>query len=185
MKQILRKAKLNERDCADINIRRNCSIVISGNIKNIITKIGVRAIAGYHPIGSEVDIRKLLIQLHKIGCEISLPAIDSSDKLIFKYWDTIKLIKGRYQIMEPTLDSKITSPELIIVPLIAFDANCGRLGYGRGYYDIFLHSNSKKTTIGVGYSFQQVQKIYTNELDFQLDFIVTENSIFYANTQRG
>ena len=88
---------------------------------------------------------------------------------------------NRYGILEPFKSSKVT-PNIALVPLLAFDKQKNRLGYGKGFYDKFLSRNKKinKTiiTVGVAFSFQKYNKLPINNKDFKLDYIITEKGIF-------
>ena len=70
------------------------------------------------------------------------------------------------------------TPDLIVVPLLAFDKSKNRLGYGKGYYDKFLSKNKDILTIGVAFSFQKSKKIKTSKLDIKMNNILTEKGIF-------
>ena len=83
---------------------------------------------------------------------------------------------NKYGIPEP-ISNKIKYPDILIVPLVAYDKNFNRIGYGGGFYDRYIKKikkNKKIITIGLAYSFQKVKKIPINEYDIKLDFIVTE-----------
>ena len=83
---------------------------------------------------------------------------------------------NKYGIPEPT-SNKIKYPDILLVPIVAFDINSNRVGYGGGYYDRYIQKNKKSKkilTIGLAYSFQRVKKIIINKHDSKLDFIVTE-----------
>ena len=75
------------------------------------------------------------------------------------------------------ISNKIKYPDVILVPLVAFDKNFNRIGYGGGYYDRYIKrvkKNKKIITIGLAYSFQKVKEISTNEHDVRLDFVITD-----------
>ena len=85
-------------------------------------------------------------------------------------------------MLEPEYLKKNIIPDLIIVPLVAFDACLNRIGYGKGYYDRSLRMISKKkkniVSLGVAYSHQKCQKIPINKYDFKLDYVFTEKGFF-------
>ena len=90
------------------------------------------------------------------------------------------LFVNKYGILEP-LKSKKIIPDIILVPLLAFDKNKNRLGYGKGFYDKYLKKMIKKKkilTVGVAFSFQKYHKLPTNNKDVKLDYILTEKGIF-------
>ena len=80
--------------------------------------------------------------------------------------------------MDPTSRKVIQRPDLIIVPLLAYDNSKNRLGYGKGYYDKFLRRNKNIPTIGLAFSFQKFNKIKTSKFDVKLNYILTEKGIF-------
>ena len=95
----------------------------------------------------------------------------------FFHWSTKDpLLVNKYGIPEPT-SNKINYPNILLVPLVAFDKHLNRVGYGGGFYDRYIKKLKKKKkiiTIGLAYSFQKVKKIPINRYDIKLDFIVTE-----------
>ena len=95
----------------------------------------------------------------------------------FFYWSTKDpMAINRYGIPEP-ISNKVKYPDILLVPLVAYDKNFNRIGYGGGFYDRYIKKikkNKKIITIGLAYSFQKVKKIPINEYDIKLDFIVTE-----------
>ena len=86
---------------------------------------------------------------------------------------------NKFGIPEP-LKTKIKTPNFIIVPILAFDKNKYRLGYGGGFYDRYLEKMSKIKKIlkiGLGFSYQELKKIPINKYDKRLDLIITEKKI--------
>ena len=92
--------------------------------------------------------------------------------------DLVKALREMDGIPEPDLFKKKLVPDLILVPLVAFDKNCNRLGYGAGFYDRYLKKalRIKKnfSCIGIAYNFQKPNKIPINKFDYKLDNIFTE-----------
>ena len=92
---------------------------------------------------------------------------------------------NKFGILEPIYKKKEITPDLIMVPLVAFDNDLNRIGYGKGYYDRMLRkvNKIKKKTIflGIAYSFQRCKKIPINKYDFKLDYIFTEQGIISSN----
>ena len=100
----------------------------------------------------------------------------------FKSWNYgDPLYVSKFGTLEPLKLKKDITPDLIMVPLVAFDKNMNRIGYGKGYYDRSLQKINKKKknkiSIGVAYSFQKCRNIPTNKHDFKLDYIFTERGI--------
>ena len=137
-------------------------------------------IAGYWPINEELDPRPLLLRLQERGIQCSLPVVVADDRpLVFREWKAPDLLKrGPFDTWEPSAEQAIVIPDVIIVPLLAFDPHGRRLGYGGGFYDRTLRSlkSRKKHCLGIGYAFaiQQVDVLPATKLDERLDWIVTE-----------
>ena len=132
-------------------------------------------IAGYYPCNYEVDILNFLEKASKKKFRIVLPVIKSSNVMNFKSWIFKEpLYVNKFGMLEPKNSSKNIIPDLIMVPLVAFDNSLNRIGYGKGYYDRSLKKISKikknVISLGIGYSFQKCQKIPTNKHDFKLDY---------------
>ena len=139
-------------------------------------------IAGYYPSNYEVNILNFLQDATKKNFKIVLPVIRSSGKMSFKSWIFKEpLYVSKFGTLEPDNSNKEIIPDLIMVPLVAFDRQLNRIGYGKGYYDRILNkiSKIKKKTIflGIAYSFQKYSKIPINKYDYKLDYIFTEHGI--------
>ena len=143
-------------------------------------------IAGYYPSNYEVNILNFLEEASKKKFKIVLPVIKSSNKMSFKSWIFKEpLYVNKFGILEPNNLGKEIIPDLIMVPLVAFDRKLNRIGYGKGYYDRSLQKISKikkKTiTLGIAYSFQKCANIPTNKYDFKLNYVFTEQGIISSN----
>ena len=139
-------------------------------------------IAGYYPASYEVNILKFLEKASKKKIKISLPVITSSKSMNFKLWTFNEpLFINKFGILEPNKTNKEIIPDLIMVPLVAFDRNLNRIGYGKGYYDRKLKKIKKNKkeiiSLGIAYSFQKCVEIPTNKYDYKLDYIFTEQGI--------
>ena len=139
-------------------------------------------IAGYYPSYYEVNILNFLEKASKKNFKIVLPVIKSSNIMHFKSWIFKEpLYVNKFGMLEPKNSNKNTIPDLIMVPLVAFDNHLNRIGYGKGYYDRSLRKINKikknAISLGIAYSFQKCQKIPTNKQDFKLDYVFTEKGI--------
>ena len=139
-------------------------------------------IAGYYPSNYEVNVLSFLEQAANRNFKLSLPVVTSSISMSFRPWVVNEpLYVSKFGILEPDNINKKIIPDLVLVPLVAFDSNLNRIGYGKGYYDKNLEKikkNKKKTiTIGVAYFFQKYKGIPINKHDFKLDYIFTERGI--------
>lgn len=138
------------------------------------------AISAYYPIGSEANILPLLELLRNRGYEVLLPVVLEPKKpLVFRQWlASTVMCKGPYGIQEPGPDSKSVQPDLILVPLLAFDGYGNRLGYGGGFYDLSIKSireNQPATAVGIAYAAQQIPAVPHDAYDTPLDRIITED----------
>ena len=146
-------------------------------------------IAGYYPSNYEVDILNFLKKASKKKFKIVLPVVsssNSSNKMSIKSWIFKEpLYVSKFGILEPKNSNREIIPDLIMVPIVAFDHQLNRIGYGKGYYDRSLKkiSKTKKKTIslGIAYSFQKCGDIPVNKHDFKLDYIFTERGIISSN----
>jgi len=139
-------------------------------------------IGGYYPSNYEVNILEFLEEASKKKFKITLPVIKSSNEMSFKSWAFKEpLYVNKFGILEPKNSKKKIIPDLIMVPLVAFDNHLNRIGYGKGYYDRSLRKISKKKknviSLGIAYSFQKCHKVPVNKHDFKLDYIFTEKGI--------
>ena len=167
----IRKKKFNK------NLRINLGKFISF-LK--IDKLNFKSIGGYYPSNYEIDDLDILDLLEKKNFKVSLPIIKKDNKMNFYSWsrnDPLKI--NKFGIPEP-VSSKIFYPDILLVPLVAYDSSLNRLGYGGGYYDRYIEKIEKikkVTKIGLAFSFQKISSIPINQYDKKLDFIVTEKEI--------
>ena len=135
-----------------------------------------RTIGGYYPFNHEVDVMNILGRFEKFNYQISLPKVKKNHKMDFFYWSTKDpLVVNKYGIPEPT-SNEIKYPDALLVPLVAYDKNLNRIGYGGGFYDRYIKRIKKRKkilTIGLAYPFQKVKKIPINKYDIKLNYIIT------------
>ena len=143
-------------------------------------KITKKIIGGYYPVNFEIDDLTLLRKFEKNRFDISLPVIEKNFQMDFYKWSFSDPLKvNRYGIPEPVIKN-IVNPDILLIPLVAFDKNLNRLGYGGGYYDRLIQklSNKKKILkIGLAFSVQKINKVPINTYDQKLDYIVTNKYI--------
>ena len=143
-------------------------------------KINFKNVGGYYPYNHEIDDLDILNFLRNKRANISLPVIRENNQMDFFEWkikDPLKI--NNYGIAEPISAKKIY-PDIIFVPLVAYDDGLNRLGYGGGFYDRYLKKMEKKKKIlkvGLGFSYQELKKIPINKYDKKLDLIITEKKI--------
>jgi 5-formyltetrahydrofolate cyclo-ligase len=133
------------------------------------------AIAGFWPLPDEIDLRPLWAALHARGHRILLPHTPPRGQpLVFRTWTpTTAMLPERFGTLRP--DGPLATPDLILVPFLAFDAACHRLGYGGGYYDRTLAAHPAIPAIGAGYAALRVDKLPTDPHDIPLTAIFTEH----------
>ncbi|MFL2897094.1 MAG: 5-formyltetrahydrofolate cyclo-ligase [Candidatus Pelagibacter sp.] len=137
-------------------------------------------VGGYYPYNYEFDIMQIIENFEKKKFSISLPKIRKKFQMDFFKWSTIDpLIINKFGIPEPT-SKKMIYPDILLVPLVAFDKHLNRVGYGGGFYDRYIKKIKKikkVVTIGFAFSFQKVKKIPTSNYDVKLDFILLNRKV--------
>ena len=138
-----------------------------------------RIIGGYYPYNYEINVIPIMEKFERLKYIISLPKIGQNSNMNFFIWSTNDpLNTNKYGIPEP-INNEIIYPDVLLVPLVAYDKNFNRVGYGGGFYDRYLKRIKKiknVLTIGLAFSYQRVKKIPIEKNDIKLDFIVTEKN---------
>ena len=174
LKSKLRKKILKTREK---NIKKNIQINFDQIIKILKKKkITKGIVGGYYPVNFEVDDLEILKKFKKKKFKISLPIIKKNFQMNFYRWSFLEPLRiNKHGIPEPETKN-IVYPDIILIPLVAFDKNLNRLGYGGGYYDRLINKLSKKKKIikiGLALSVQKIDKVPINKYDQKLDYIVT------------
>ena len=174
----IRKIILKKRDFFKT---KNKKINFYKLIKLLNKKIKDKKIGLYYPIGSEVSTIELIEKLRKKKYIISLPVIKNNFKMSFYEWTKNSSLKiNNFGIPEPIKKKKII-PSTLIIPIVAFDINLNRLGYGGGFYDRFINKIEKKKKllkIGLALSCQKINKVQINKFDKKMNYIFTENKVY-------
>ena len=139
-------------------------------------------VSGFMPLKSEINPLPLLQKLAEAGARLALPAIAGRGKpLIMRAWEFgAPLDRGQWGIREPKPDAPEVEPDILLVPLLAFDRAGHRLGYGAGYYDMTIHrlrGLKPVTAVGIAFAAQEVPKIPTTPRDERLDLVLTEREV--------
>lgn len=141
-------------------------------------------ISGFYPIQSEIDCLYVMKALSAAQYRLALPVMNGKKQhLAFKEWDLREeLVEGSYGVMEPPSAHVFVMPDVMLVPMLAFDMQGHRLGYGGGYYDRTLKTYRQKgqdvITIGIGYDEQLCEKLPFEKHDQPLDIIVTDKKVY-------
>lgn len=141
------------------------------------------AVSGFWPIGSEIDLRPLLMALAARGHAVALPVVAGRDRpLVFRAWrEGDAMAEGQWGIREPLEDAPEVIPAVLLVPLLAFDRNGYRLGYGGGFYDRtleLLRASGGATAVGAAWAAQEVPAVPHGAHDQPLDWMLTERECF-------
>jgi 5-formyltetrahydrofolate cyclo-ligase len=140
-------------------------------------------VSGYWPLADEFDPRPAMARLARLGHPLALPRVQGWGRpLAFHAWQPgDPLLAGPFQVMEPSPDAPLVTPEILLVPLLAFDRAGRRLGYGAGYYDMVLRDLRAHwpapLAIGVAFAAQEVPEVPTGPRDQLLDAVVTEQAV--------
>lgn len=180
-KAILRKNMMAKRDEWPLSSQSYAASIISQKI--LAMDIPQRCpISLYWPIGSELDCRSLCQALFDRHHPIGLPVIVAKDQpLSFRTWQpNQKMIPSSMNILIPPADNPTIQPDWLFVPMLAFNRQLYRLGYGGGFYDRTLAALRQKKSIraiGLAYSIQEIADLPYDLHDARLDMIVTENEM--------
>ena len=140
-------------------------------------KISGKILGGYYPYNYEIDGMQILQKFEKKNYHICLPKIKKNNQMDFFHWSTNDPLKiNKFGIPEP-ISNELKKPDILLVPLVAYDKYLNRIGYGGGFYDRYINKIKKRKkiiTVGLAYSYQEVKKIPINRYDIKLDYIVTE-----------
>jgi|SRR5579864_3972345 len=140
-------------------------------------------ISGYSPIRNEIDPAPLMQKLAAAGARLALPTVTArGQSLIFRAWSPRdRLMLGPLGILEPSPGAAEIVPDVMLVPLAAFDRTGHRIGYGAGHYDhTFAHLHRIKAVIGAGLAFaiQEIRSVPALPHDVALDYVLTEKKVF-------
>lgn len=134
-------------------------------------------VAGFWPLEGEIDVRPLLLALAGSGHVVALPATPPRGHTLgFHRWRPgARLIPGRFGTVRPASDPVV--PDLLLVPLLAFDRAGHRLGYGAGYYDRTLAALPGRRAIGCAFAAQEIEAVPAEAHDRKLQAVATENGV--------
>ena len=178
----LRAAALAVRDALDDEQRASAARKIAARGLPIRVARGT-IVSGYMPIKSEIDPTPLLRKLAAKGARLALPAVMARGKsLAFRAWSPDdRLLMGPLGILEPSPAATEIVPDIMLVPLAAFDCQGHRIGYGAGHYDFTLaHLRKVKavTSIGLAFAAQEIEAVPALSHDERLDYVLTETKVF-------
>jgi 5,10-methenyltetrahydrofolate synthetase len=149
---------------------------IAANATSAIGKIGSKIVSLYWPFRGEPDLRDWMIEIMDHGGRIALPVVvEKAKPLEFRLWAPGEpLERGVWNILVPSRRN-VVSPDVVIAPVVGYDAENYRLGYGGGFFDRTLAAAPKKPfVVGVGYAASRIRTIYPQSHDIKMDVIVTD-----------
>jgi 5-formyltetrahydrofolate cyclo-ligase len=178
-KDDLRAAALARRHALRVEARFGAAQAIASNAFPVMAAGGA-IVSGYWPIRSEIDPMPLMRKLASQGAQLALPVIIGRDQpLVFRAWTAdAQLLRGPFGIMEPSPQSAVVEPDIVLVPLAAFDRAGHRIGYGAGHYDrtlTQLRQSKPIVAIGLGFSVQEIGAVPALAHDVRLDLVLTED----------
>jgi 5-formyltetrahydrofolate cyclo-ligase len=178
----LRAAALSRRDALSDKQRNAAAQALAKRGLPVAVTSGI-VVSGYSPIRSELDPTPLMRKLAEQGARLALPCINArGQSLTFRAWSpTDRLMLGSLGILEPSPAAAEVIPDIMMVPLAAFDRSGHRIGYGAGHYDYtFAHLRKAKAVTGIGLAFaaQEIESIPALAHDVALDYVLTEKKVF-------
>jgi 5-formyltetrahydrofolate cyclo-ligase len=178
-KDDLRAAALARRHALSVEARSGAAQAIAADVFPVMAAGGA-IVSGYWPIRSEIDPMPLMRKLASQGAQLALPVIIGRDQpLLFRAWtEDAQLLRGPFGIMEPSPQSAVVEPDIVLVPLAAFDRAGHRIGYGAGHYDrtlTQLRQSKPVVAIGLGFSVQEIEAVPALAHDVRLDLVLTED----------
>jgi len=155
----------------------NCGAAVAGHVLRDCPPPAGAVVSAFWPLGDEIDLRPLMHALHERGHPIVLPVTPKrGSPLTFRRWRPGDLMATeRFGTMRPV--GEAMTPDFLLVPLLAFDAAGGRLGYGAGFYDRTLPGLPGRFRLGCAYAAQQVDEVPMGPYDVRLDAVATERGI--------
>jgi 5-formyltetrahydrofolate cyclo-ligase len=177
-KEQLRRDALARRDAMLPEVRQRAAEAIAARRFPLAIAPGI-VVSGFMPLAGEINPLPLMQKLAGQGARLALPAIAGRGKpLTMRAWEfSAPLERGQWGIREPTPDAAEVEPDILLVPLLAFDRAGHRIGYGAGYYDLTiaaLRARKSVTAVGLAFAIQEVAAVPATPRDSRLDLVLTE-----------
>jgi len=181
LKTELRKTAFARRDALPAAERQAAADAVAARPFPIPIAPGV-IVSGFSPLKTEINPLPLMRRLAAAGARLALPVVAGRGKplIMRSYTFGQALNEGVWGIREPKDDAPEVDPDILIVPLAAFDRRGNRIGYGAGYYDMTinrLRSVKSVVAIGIAYAAQEVSEVPTTSRDAPLDLVLTERDV--------
>lgn len=140
--------------------------------------IEAKTVCVYMPAGNEIDTTEIIRYCKENGKRLAAPRVNGDTMEFYYFTDETDMEQGAYDIWEPTGTEAVEDEEsLVIMPGVAFDLSCNRIGYGKGYYDRYLSAHPRMKKVALAYDFQIVGRIKREVHDVRPDMVVTESRV--------
>jgi 5-formyltetrahydrofolate cyclo-ligase len=181
LKAELRTAALARRDALPAAERVAAAQAIAERAFPVAVRRGA-VVSGYSPMKSEVNPVPLMRKLADAGAQLALPVVAGRGRpLTMRAWSFgEELASGVWGIREPKADAPEVFPDILLVPLAAFDRAGHRIGYGAGYYDMTitrLRGMKPVVAVGIAFAAQEINRVPATEFDARLDLVLTEREV--------
>jgi 5-formyltetrahydrofolate cyclo-ligase len=185
-KAVLRRAALARRDVLPPSERMQAAFAVAARGLPVEVTPGT-VVSGFSPLKSEISPLPLLRRIADAGASLALPVVvGRGQPLIMRAWSFgAPLVSGVWGIREPPAEAPEVFPDILIVPLLAFDRRGHRIGYGAGYYDMTitrLRAIKPVTAIGVAFATQEIAAVPATPRDAALDVVLTEREAISFRT---
>ena len=181
LKSELRRSAFAKRDALPAPMRAAAAETIAGRTFPVPVPAGA-VVSGYSPMNSELNPVPLMRKLADAGAQLALPVVQGRGKpLVMRAWSFGEaLTSGIWGIREPTAQAAEVFPDIMLVPLAAFDRAGHRIGYGAAYYDMTIariRAMKPVIAVGLGFAAQEADTIPVEPHDARLDLVLTEHEI--------
>jgi 5-formyltetrahydrofolate cyclo-ligase len=180
-KAIVRRDALTRRNALPADLRAQAAEVIASRPFPVSVAPGV-IVSGFMPLKSEINPLPLMRKLAGAGAKLALPVIDARGKPLilraFTFGDALN--SGQWGIREPRPEAPEVVPDIMLVPLLAFDRTGHRVGYGAGYYDRTIakfRATKSALAVGIAFATQEIEVVPITERDARLDLVLTERDV--------
>ncbi|MEP3233089.1 MAG: 5-formyltetrahydrofolate cyclo-ligase [Hyphomicrobiales bacterium] len=194
LKKGLREQVLAIRDQLSSDIQTKAAHSLQ-NHTELIGDVKGKVVSSFWPIRSEINPYNLTQELKQRGAQLALPVVMDKTTLEFRAYDhDDDLIDAGFGTKGPSANAAVVDPDILLVPLAVFDLQCGRIGYGAGFYDRAIAKLRAKgrlpKTFGIAFEQQMVDQVPQDGFDIKLDYILTpektyKNGIAYQNPAVG
>jgi 5-formyltetrahydrofolate cyclo-ligase len=181
VKDILRREAISRRDALPAAERARAAEAIAARAFPLAVTPGT-IVSGFSPMKSEISPVPLMRRLADAGARLALPVVAGKGKpLTMRAWAFGEpLAAGVWGIREPGPEAAVVEPDILIVPMLAFDRRGHRIGYGAGYYDLTiaaLRAKKAVTAVGIAFAAQEIETVPATPRDARLDLVLTEHEV--------